>query len=75
MKKIAHLAEAFYIPISPHDASGSFNVISGAHVLMNVPNIYQTRDEPPRRSLIQRLPHRTIGHSRRRTITSPTNPG
>ncbi len=41
MKKIAHLAETFYIPISPHDASGSFNVISGAHVLMNVPNIYR----------------------------------
>ncbi|MBL06402.1 MAG: mandelate racemase [Chloroflexi bacterium] len=41
MKRIATLAETFYIPISPHDASGAFNVISGAHVLMNVPNIYR----------------------------------
>ncbi len=41
MKKIAILAETYYVPISPHDASGAFNVITGAHVLMNVPNIYR----------------------------------
>ena len=41
MKRIAVLAETYYVPISPHDASGPFNVISGAHVLMNVPNIYR----------------------------------
>jgi galactonate dehydratase len=41
MKRIAVLAETYYVPISPHDASGAFNVISGAHVLMNVPNIYR----------------------------------
>ena len=41
MKRIAVLAETFYVPISPHDASGPINVTSGAHVLMNVPNIYR----------------------------------
>ena len=41
MKRIAVLAETYYVPISPHDASGAFNVITGAHVLMNVPNIYR----------------------------------
>lgn len=41
MKRIAILAETYYVPISPHDASGAFNVITGAHVLMNVPNIYR----------------------------------
>ena len=41
MKRIATLAETFYIPISPHDASGSLNVLTGAHVLMNTPNIYR----------------------------------
>jgi galactonate dehydratase len=41
MKRIAILAETYYVPISPHDASGPINVISGAHVLMNVPNIYR----------------------------------
>ena len=40
-KRIAVLAETYYVPISPHDASGAFNVITGAHVLMNVPNIYR----------------------------------
>ena len=41
LKKIATMAEAYYIPISPHDASGPINVMSGAHVMMTVPNFYK----------------------------------
>ncbi len=41
MKKIASMAEAYYVPISPHDASGPINVISGAQVMMTVPNFYK----------------------------------
>ena len=41
MKKMAILAESFYIPISPHDASGAFNVIAGAQVMITVPNFYR----------------------------------
>ncbi|MBI21330.1 MAG: mandelate racemase [Chloroflexi bacterium] len=41
LKRIAVLAETYYIPISPHDASGPINIIAGAHVMMNVPNIYR----------------------------------
>jgi galactonate dehydratase len=41
MKKIASLAEAFYVPISPHDAGGPINVLAGAHVMMTVPNFYK----------------------------------
>ncbi|MDP6666269.1 MAG: mandelate racemase/muconate lactonizing enzyme family protein [Dehalococcoidia bacterium] len=41
MKRIAVLAETYYVPITPHDASGAFNLIAGAHLLMNVPNIYR----------------------------------
>ena len=41
LKKIATLAEAFYIPISPHDASGPINVVAGAHVMMSTPNFYR----------------------------------
>ena len=41
MRKIANMAEAFYIPISPHDASGPINVLSGAHTMMTVPNFYR----------------------------------
>jgi galactonate dehydratase len=41
LKKIATLAEAYYIPISPHDASGPVNVMAGAQVMMTVPNFYR----------------------------------
>lgn len=41
MKKIATLAEAYFVPISPHDAGGPINVLAGAHVMMTVPNFYK----------------------------------
>ena len=41
LKKIATMAEAHYIPITPHDASGPINVMAGAHVSMTVPNLYR----------------------------------
>lgn len=41
MKKIAILAEAYYVPISPHDAAGPINVVAGAQVMMTVPNFYR----------------------------------
>ncbi|MBL8699387.1 MAG: mandelate racemase/muconate lactonizing enzyme family protein [Alphaproteobacteria bacterium] len=41
LKKIANMAEAYYIPVSPHDASGPINVVAGAHVMMTVPNFFR----------------------------------
>ncbi len=41
LKKIATMAEAYYVPISPHDASGPINVLAGAHVMASVPNHYR----------------------------------
>jgi galactonate dehydratase len=41
LKKIATLAEAYYVPISPHDASGPVNLVAGAHVMITVPNFYR----------------------------------
>jgi galactonate dehydratase len=41
LKKIATMAEAYYIPVSPHDASGPVNIMAGAHVAMNIPNLYK----------------------------------
>lgn len=41
MRKIAILAETYYVPVTPHDASGAFNVITGAHTMMTVPNFYR----------------------------------
>ncbi len=41
LKKIATMAEAYYIPVSPHDASGPINILAGAHVMMTTPNFYR----------------------------------
>jgi galactonate dehydratase len=41
LKKIATMAEAYYIPISPHDAAGPVNLIAGGHVMITVPNFYR----------------------------------
>ena len=41
LKKIATLAESYYVPISPHDASGPINVMAGAQGMMTVPNFYK----------------------------------
>ncbi|MEX0762258.1 MAG: mandelate racemase/muconate lactonizing enzyme family protein [Dehalococcoidia bacterium] len=41
LKKISTMAEAYYVPVSPHDASGPINVLAGAHVMMTVPNFYR----------------------------------
>jgi galactonate dehydratase len=41
LKKIATLAETFYTPISPHDASGPVNLMAGAQVAISTPNFYR----------------------------------
>src|SRR3569833_231940 len=41
LKKISALCEAYYVPVSPHDAAGPINVVAGAQVMMTVPYIYK----------------------------------
>ena len=41
LKKIATMAEAYYIPVSPHDASGPINVVAGSHVMLTTPNFHR----------------------------------
>lgn len=41
LKKIATLAEAYYVPTSPHDAAGPVNLVAGGHVMITVPNFYR----------------------------------
>jgi L-alanine-DL-glutamate epimerase-like enolase superfamily enzyme len=41
LRKIATMAEAYYIPVSPHNAMGSVQIIAGAHTMMTVPNFYR----------------------------------
>ena len=41
LKKISTLCEAYFVPVSPHDAAGPINVVAGAQVMMTVPNFYR----------------------------------
>jgi galactonate dehydratase len=41
IKKMATLSETYYVPISPHDASGPINVLAGAHAMASVPNHFR----------------------------------
>jgi galactonate dehydratase len=41
LKKISTLAETYYVPVTPHDASGPINLVAGAQVMLTVPNFYR----------------------------------
>ena len=41
MKTIATMAEAYYVPISPHNACGPLQIVAGAQVMVSVPNFYR----------------------------------
>ena len=41
LKKIATLAEAYFVPVSPHNAMGPLQILAGAHVMMTTPNFYR----------------------------------
>ena len=50
LKKIGTMAEAYYIPLSPHDASGPVNLMAGAQVKYDRAQFLQA-GMPPLRSL------------------------
>ena len=41
MKKIATLAETYYVPISPHNVQSPIQIVAGGHTMMTVPNFYR----------------------------------
>ncbi len=41
LKKISTMAEAYFIPMSPHNALGPIQILAGAHTMMTVPNFYR----------------------------------
>jgi galactonate dehydratase len=63
LKKISALAEAYYVPISPHDAGGPINVLAGAHVMMTVPNFYKLETSRWDLSGYNELMHNTLDNS------------
>ena len=41
LKKISAMAEAYYLPVTPHDAAGPVNLVAGGQVMVTVPNFYR----------------------------------
>ncbi|MGH2350389.1 MAG: mandelate racemase/muconate lactonizing enzyme family protein [Chloroflexota bacterium] len=41
LRKIATMAEAFFVPVSPHDATGPITLIAGAQTMMATSNFYR----------------------------------
>ncbi len=41
LKKIAAMAEIYFIPISPHNAQGPGQILAGGHVSISTPNFYR----------------------------------
>jgi galactonate dehydratase len=39
--RIATMAEAYHVPISPHNAMGPLQIIAGAHAMLTIPNFYR----------------------------------
>jgi galactonate dehydratase len=41
LKKIATLAEAYQVPIAPHNPNGPISTIASAHVMASIPNFFR----------------------------------
>jgi galactonate dehydratase len=41
LRKIANMAEAYYVPISPHNVQSSLQILAGAHTMSTIPNFYR----------------------------------
>ena len=41
LRRISTLAEAYYIPVSPHDAMGPVQFAASAHAMAGIPNFYR----------------------------------
>jgi galactonate dehydratase len=41
LRKIAAMAEAFFVPVSPHDATGPITLIAGAQTMLATANFYR----------------------------------
>jgi galactonate dehydratase len=74
LKKIATMAEAYYVPISPHDASGPINVLAGAQVMMTVPNFYKLETSRSRMDFYNAFIDRPLD-VRRGELYVPRRPG
>ena len=45
--RIAAMAEAYYIPVSPHNVMGPIQLVAGAHAMTSIPNFYRHEHSVP----------------------------
>lgn len=59
MKKIATMAEAFNVPVAPHNPNGPISTIASAHVMASIPNFFyqefMATDVPWRDTVLDKL--------------------
>ncbi len=73
-KKIAAMAEAFYVNLAPHNPMGPVATAVNVHLAASIPNFlileYHPDDEPPRRDLVDEPMQLRDGY-----LELPTRPG
>jgi galactonate dehydratase len=74
LKKIATLAEGYYVPVSPHDAAGPVNLVAGGHVMITVPNFYRIESSRCDLSRYNQFLHAPLDNSSGR-LKLPQEPG
>jgi galactonate dehydratase len=74
LKKIATMAEAYYVPMSPHDASGPVNLVAGGHVMITTPNFYRIESSSYDLGTYNRFLHTPLDNSEGR-LKLPPGPG
>jgi galactonate dehydratase len=55
MKKIATLAESYFVPISPHDATGPINLIAGAQTMLATSSFFRLEVSYAQLALYQQI--------------------
>ncbi len=74
-KKIAAMAEAYYVSVAPHNCDGPLKTIAGIHLAANIPNFliletFQDYDVPWRADLASGIPQVVEGY-----LEVPSKPG
>jgi galactonate dehydratase len=74
-KKIAAMAETYYVSVAPHNCDGPLKTIAGIHLAANIPNFliletFQDYDVPWRAELTTGMPQVVDGY-----LEVPTKPG
>ena len=75
LKKIATMAEAYYVPVSPHDAAGPVNLVAGAQVMATDPELLPARVEQLRPGRVQRAADQVPLDNPGGALQLPSGPG